>query len=100
MERKRLENFQANKEEIEYLEGKEPTPYYTQRLEDLRIEQVEVEAWIRSIPNRRARHLCELRYIDGMSLDKIAKRVHFDRSTVGKIITKAIISHHSPQSLT
>lgn len=100
MERSRLENFRANKEEIEYLEGKEPTPYYTQRLEDLRVEQAEVEAWIRSIPNRRARHLCELRYIDGMSLDKIAKRIHFDRSTVGKIITKAIISHHSPQSLT
>lgn len=96
MERSRLENFRANKEEIEYLEGKEQTPYYTQRLEDLRIEQAEVEAWIRSIPNRRARHLCELRYIDGMSLDKIAKRVHLDRSTVGKIITKAIFSHHSP----
>lgn len=52
MERSRLENFRANKEEIEYLEGKEQTPYYTQRLEDLRIEQAEVEAWIRSIPQQ------------------------------------------------
>lgn len=71
---------------------------WEKRIEQLRAEIDEVEAWIEAIPDGVTRRCFRMRYIDGMSLRQIAGRLHIDRSNAGKKINDFLkLSPNSPQ---
>ena len=124
MDKKRLENYRSNKEEIRELQYKlnhlgdgdsmignsvildgttgYPRPQsivgydrakhsrlydrYTKRIEQLQQECEEVELWIENIPDGLTRRIFRMYFIDGMTQQKIAKKVHLAQSKVSEKI--------------
>lgn len=65
------------------MEGK-----YKRRLEELEKECLEIEEYIEAIADSMTRRIFRMRYIDGMSQSKVAKKVHASQSYVSKKISK------------
>ena len=63
---------------------------WTKRLEQLQKEVDEVEEWIEAIPDSISRRCLRMYYMDGLTQDQIAKKVHVDQATVSRKIQKFV----------
>lgn len=62
-------------------------------------KQVEIQDWIESIPDLTLKLIFTYRYLEGMELKQIAKKLHMDRSSIGKKINSFLqLSPNSPNS--
>ena len=60
---------------------------YSQKIDMLEQECVEVEAWIEDIPDSLTRRIFRMYYIDGMKQHRIGREVGLDQSAVSKKIS-------------
>jgi DNA-directed RNA polymerase specialized sigma24 family protein len=61
---------------------------WTKRIELLQAEVDEVEKWIEAIPDGITRRCFRLVYIEGLTQRKTARKMHMDKSTVGRKISE------------
>ena len=59
---------------------------YKTRLEKLKADCEETEQWIEAIPDSQTRRIFRMRFLDGMILEQIGKKIHVDKSTVSRKI--------------
>ena len=59
---------------------------WTKRMAKLQEEVDEVERWIEAIPDGVTRRCFRMVYCDGMTQRQVAKKLHMDKSTVGRKI--------------
>ena len=59
---------------------------YKTRLEKLKADCEETEQWIEAIPDSQTRRIFRMRFLDGMILEQIGKKMHVDKSTVSRKI--------------
>lgn len=59
---------------------------YSTRLAKLRYDCEETEQWIEAIPDSQMRRIFRMRFLDGMILEQIGKKIHVDKSTVSRKI--------------
>ena len=59
---------------------------YSTRLAKLRYDCEETEQWIESISDSQMRRIFRMRFLEGMILEQIGKKMHVDKSTVGRKI--------------
>ena len=59
---------------------------YETRLEELQVDCEETEQWIEAIPDSQTRRIFRMRFIEGMILEQIGKKMHVDKSTVSRKI--------------
>lgn len=59
---------------------------YSDRIEKLEKDQEEIEQWIFGIRDNRLQRIFRLRYLEGHTLEKVAGKVHMDKSTVSRKI--------------
>lgn len=57
---------------------------WQKRIEKLTADIDEVETWIEAIPDGVTRRCFRMRYVDGMSQIRIAKRLHLDQSRISR----------------
>lgn len=55
-------------------------------IEELTADCLEVELWIEDIPDSLTRRIFRLCFIDNLNYETIGKRLHIDKSTVGRKI--------------
>ncbi|MCI8592689.1 MAG: hypothetical protein HFI88_10185 [Lachnospiraceae bacterium] len=60
---------------------------YRSRIVRLQDECLEVEHWVEAIPDSLTRRIFRMRYIDGMTQQKIARKVHMHQTAVSKKIS-------------
>ena len=70
---------------------------YTARIRKLEEECHEVEEFIESIPDSLMRRIMRMRYIEGMTQEKIGEKIHMERSSVSKKIDNFINDSHNSQ---
>lgn len=68
---------------------------YKDHIARLEAEQDNIEEWIFGIQDSRTRRIFQLRYLEGLKLEKIGSKIHMDRSMVGKIITGFLKDSHN-----
>lgn len=68
---------------------------YKDQIARLEAEQDNIEEWVFGIPDSRTRRIFQLRYLEGLKLEKIGRKIHMDRSMVGKIITGFLKDSHN-----
>ena len=73
---------------------------YQNRLDELQRECDEVEEFVESIEDSLIRRMFRLYYIDGMTQDKVAKKLHMHRSGVSKKISDFLQLSHKSQKTT
>ncbi len=59
---------------------------YQKRIEKLKEDCMEVELWIERIPDSLTRRIFRMRFVDGVTQKRIAKKVHIDQSRVSRKI--------------
>lgn len=59
---------------------------YSTRLAKLRYDCEETEQWIESISDSQMRRIFRMRFLEGMILEQIGKKMHVDKSTVSRKI--------------
>ena len=59
---------------------------YSTRLSKLRYDCEETEQWVEDIPDSQTRRIFRMYFIDGETYRQIAKKMHMDKSTVGRKI--------------
>ena len=59
---------------------------YSIRLAKLRYDCEETEQWVEDIPDSQTRRIFRMYFIDGETYRQIAKKMHMDKSTVGRKI--------------
>ena len=59
---------------------------YETRLKKLEIDCEETEQWIEAIPESQTRRIFRMRFLEGMILEQIGKKIHVDKSTVSRKI--------------
>lgn len=59
---------------------------YSKRIIKLKEECTDTETWIDSIPNSLTRRIFRMSFIDGLSQQKVARRVHLSQSAISKKI--------------
>ena len=59
---------------------------YSTRLEKLRQDCNETEQWVEAIPDSQMRRIFRMRFLEGMILEQIGKKMHVDKSTVSRKI--------------
>lgn len=59
---------------------------YSTRLAKLRYDCEETEQWVENIPDSQTRRIFRMYFIDGETYRQIAKKMHMDKSTVGRKI--------------
>lgn len=57
---------------------------YSKRIIKLKEECADTETWIDSIPNSLTRRIFRMSFIDGLSQQKVARRVHLSQSAISK----------------
>lgn len=70
---------------------------YTARIRKLEEECYEVEEFIESIPDSLMRRIMRMKYIEGMTQEKIGQKIHMERSSVSKKIDNFINDSHNSQ---
>lgn len=61
---------------------------YSSTAERLRSDCKAVETWIERIPDSQTRRIFRLRYIEGMTQERIGYKLHMERSNISKRIDK------------
>ncbi len=61
---------------------------YYNRIEKLQHEQEEIEQWVFTIEDNRTQRIFRLRYLEGMSQEQVAQRVHISQSGVSKLLNE------------
>lgn len=59
---------------------------YKTRLEKLETDCEETEQWVEAIPESQTRRIFRMRFLEGMILEQIGKKMHVDKSTVSRKI--------------
>ena len=59
---------------------------YSTRLAKLRYDCEETEQWVEDIPDSQTRRIFRMYFIDGETYRQIARKMHMDKSTVGRKI--------------
>lgn len=59
---------------------------YKTRLEKLEADCEETEQWVEDIPDSQTRRIFRMRFLEGMILEQIGKKMHVDKSTVSRKI--------------
>ena len=59
---------------------------YSTRLAKLRYDCEETEQWVEDIPDSKTRRIFRMYFIDGETYRQIARKMHMDKSTVGRKI--------------
>ncbi len=59
---------------------------YMTRLEKLKADCEETEQWVEAIPDSQIRRIFRMRFLEGMILEQIGKKIHADKSTVSRKI--------------
>ena len=59
---------------------------YSTRLAKLRYDCEETEQWIEAISDSQTRRIFRMRFLEGMILEQIGKKMHVDKSTVSRKI--------------
>ena len=70
---------------------------YRSRIRKLEEECHQVEEFIESIPDSLTRRIFRMKYIEGMTQEKIGKKIHMERSSVSKKIDNFIKDSHNSQ---
>lgn len=70
---------------------------WTKRLEQLQKEVDEVEEWIEAIPDGTTRRCFRMVYIDGLTQQQVAKKVHLDRSRISRKMDDYLKNAHKAQ---
>lgn len=65
---------------------------YQSRIARLREECLEVEQWVEAIPDSLTRRIFRMYYVEGMTQQRIAGRVHVAQSVVSEKISKFLKS--------
>lgn len=68
------------------------------RIERCDTEMVRVERFIDGIQDSELRQIFQMRYIDGMKLQKIAEQMNMERSGIGKKINAYLKLSHNSQN--
>lgn len=61
---------------------------YYNRIEKLQHEQEEIEQWVFTIEDNRTQRIFRLRYLEGLSQEQVAQRVHISQSGVSKLLNE------------
>lgn len=61
---------------------------YYSRIEKLQHEQEEIEQWVFTIEDNRTQRIFRLRYLEGLSQEQVAQRVHISQSGVSKLLNE------------
>lgn len=80
------------------LEWKRRTRYQNQ-IAKLEAEQDNVEEWVFGIRDSQIRRLFRLRYLEGSTVEKVARKVHLDKSNVSRKIENFLKSQQTQQKV-
>jgi len=61
---------------------------WEKKIERLEKECLEVELWIEEISDSLTRRIFRMKYVDGMTQQQIARKLHMDQSNISKKISK------------
>lgn len=80
------------------LEEKRRTRYSNQ-IGKLEAEQDNIEEWVFGIRDSRMRRIFQLRYLEGNTVEKVARKVHLDKSNVSRKIENFLKSQQTQQKV-
>ena len=80
------------------LERKRRTRYENQ-IAKLEAEQDNIEEWVFGIRDSQIRRLFQLRYLEGSTVEKVARKVHLDKSNVSRKIKNFLKSQQTQQKV-
>ena len=80
------------------LEWKRRTRYQNQ-IAKLEAEQDNIEEWVFGIRDSQIRRLFRLRYLEGSTVEKVARKVHLDKSNVSRKIENFLKSQQTQQKV-
>lgn len=80
------------------LEWKRRTRYQNQ-IAKLEAEQDNIEEWVFGIKDSQIRRLFRLRYLEGSTVEKVARKVHLDKSNVSRKIENFLKSQQTQQKV-
>lgn len=80
------------------LERKRRTRYQNQ-IAKLEAEQDNVEEWVFGIRDSQIRRLFRLRYLEGSTVEKVARKAHLDKSNVSRKIENFLKSQQTQQKV-
>lgn len=80
------------------LEEKRRTRYSNQ-IGKLEAEQDNIEEWVFGIRDSRIRRIFQLRYLEGSTVEKVARKVHLDKSNVSRKIENFLKSQQTQQKV-
>ena len=66
---------------------------YVNKMARLGKECEEIEEFVESIPDSLTRRIFRMYYIDGMTQEKVAKKIHLDRSRISRKIDDFLKTH-------
>ena len=72
---------------------------YEDQIGRLMAEQDNIEAWVFGIPDTQLRRIFRLYFLEGMSQEKVARKVHMDKSNVSRKIEKFLKSQQMQQKI-
>ncbi|MCM1213304.1 MAG: hypothetical protein NC331_11375 [Lachnospiraceae bacterium] len=73
--------------------------HYQEKILKMQEETKDVEEFVEKIPDSLTRRIFRMKYIDGLSQQEIAARIHMDRSSISKKISGFLkVSHNSHNS--
>lgn len=68
---------------------------YKNQIAKLEAEQDNIEEWVFAIKDSRTRRIFQLYFLDGLTQEKVGRKMHMDRSMVGKKITAFLKDSHN-----
>ena len=80
------------------LEWKRRTRYQNQ-IAKLEAEQDNIEEWVFGIRDSQIRRLFQLRYLEGSTVEKVARKVHLDKSNVSRKIENFLKTQQTQQKV-
>lgn len=72
---------------------------YKTQIAKLEAEQDGIEEWIFGIRDSQIRRLFQLRYLEGSTVEKVARKVHLDKSNVSRKIENFLKSQQTQQKV-
>ena len=72
---------------------------YTDQIAKLEAEQDCIEEWVFGIRDSRTRRIFQLRYLDGCTVEKVAQKIHLDKSNVSRKIDNFLKSQQTQQKI-
>lgn len=72
---------------------------YNNQIGKLEAEQDNIEEWVFGIRDSRMRRIFQLRYLEGNTVEKVARKVHLDKSNVSRKIENFLKSQQTQQKV-